>query len=380
MGHAAKGSRGVVRNRPCRPSLERGMERNWVRLRLDQRLRRNLEIRAAVMAGIRSFFAGEGFLEVDPPALVPLPGMEPHLIPFSTMVVDGRGQSLRFHLHTSPEYALKKLLTAGIERLYAMGHVFRNGEISPLHNPEFTLLEWYRTGTDYRSLMSDCEALLVHLAGGLGLGMQISYQGTPLDLRPPWPRISLGEAMRRHAGVDLEEIQDLEGLVSIAVSKGHSDVTTSWAWEDVFYKIFLTEVEPRLPTSVPFFLVDYPKEMAALARLKPGAPRWAERFELYLAGVELANGFSELTDAEEQAERLAKERDQRRGMGQEIYPVDASFLEALRMGMPEAAGIALGVDRLVMLLADAPSIEEVMAFPAEDLVREWRQSHEAFGD
>lgn len=356
------------------------MERNWIRLRSDQRLRRNLDIRSSVMAGIRSFFAAEGFLEVDPPALIPLPGMEPHLTPFATMWHNASGEPLRFYLHTSPEYALKKLLTAGIERLYSMGHVFRNGEISTLHNPEFTLLEWYRAGTDYRSLMSDCEALLVHLANGLGLGTQISYQGIPLDLRPPWPRISLGEAMRRHAGVNLEEVQDLEALVSVAVAKGHSEVSISWAWEDVFYKIFLTEVEPQLPKSVPFFLVDYPQEMAALARLKPGAPRWAERFELYLAGVELANAFSELTDAEEQAKRLERERDQRTGMGQGLYPVDASFLEALRMGMPEAAGIALGVDRLVMLLADAPSIQEVLAFPAEDLMREWALSYQTCRD
>ncbi len=362
------------------PGPEMGMERNWTMLRTDRRLRRNLEIRAAVMAGIRSFFATEGFLEVDPPALVPLPGMEPHLSPFSTMMLHGEGHPLRFHLHTSPEYALKKLLTAGIERLYAMGHVFRNGEVSPLHNPEFALLEWYRAGTDYRTLMSDCEALLLHLLKGLGLGTEVSYQGIHLDLRPPWPRISLGEAMRGYAGVDLEEIQDLEAFVSVALSKGYTEVDTSWAWEDVFYKIFLTEVEPRLPRSVPFFLVDYPKEMAALARIKPGAPRWAERFELFLAGVELANAFSELTDPEEQAERLQRERDQRRAIGQEVYPVDASFLEALRMGMPEAAGIALGVDRLVMLLADAPSIQEVMAFPAQDLVKEWRLSHEACQD
>jgi len=350
-------------------------ERNWRRLKEDKGLRRNLEIRARVLSGIRAFFAAEGFLEVDPPALVPLPGMEPHLSPFSTTWVDGEGGAMRFYLHTSPEYALKKLLTAGIERLYALGHVFRNGEISHLHNPEFALLEWYRAGADYGSLMSDCEALVLHLARELGLGRQIGYQGVTLDLTPPWPRIAVGEAMRRHAGLDLEEIRDLETLVSAALAKGYRDVTAEWPWEDVFYKIFLSEVEPRLPKSAPFFLVDYPVEMASLARAKPGSPRWAERFELYMAGLELANAFSELTDPEEQERRLRRERDERRRLGQELYPVDASFLEALRRGMPEAAGIALGVDRLVMILSDAPSIREVMAFPGEDLMQEWRLSH-----
>jgi lysyl-tRNA synthetase class 2 len=350
-------------------------ERNWLRLREDASLRRNLEVRAKVLAGIRSFFAQKGFLEIDPPALVPLPGMEPHLIPFSTDLLDREGEGRRFFLHTSPEYALKKLLSAGLPRIYALGHAFRNGEISVTHNPEFTLLEWYRAGADYQALMEDCERLFMHLLEALGLGHGVPYQGRTLELKPPWPRIAVAEAMRRHAGVDLDACTGLEEFIAVARHKGYEEVDAGWPWEDVFYRIFLQEVEPNLPTASPFFLMDYPVEMGALARPKPGAPRWAERFELYAGGLELANAFSELTDAKEQGRRLRREQDQRVCTGQEHYPVDTSFLAALEKGMPPAAGIALGVDRLVMILVDAADIREVLPFPAEDLIAEWEQAY-----
>ena len=350
-------------------------QRNWIRLREDPRFRKNLELRAKVLAGIRAFFAREGFLEIDPPILVPLPGMEPHLVPFSTTLLDQAGRARGFHLHTSPEYALKKILSAGLKRIYALGHVFRNGEISPTHNPEFTLLEWYRAGEDYSALMADCEAMVVHLTETLGMDLRITYREKPLDLTPPWARIPLGEAMREHAGVDLERITTLEALVEAAREKGYGEVSLSWPWEDVFYRIFLQEVEPRLPSHRPFFLVDYPVEMAALARPKPGAPRWVERFELYAGGLELANAFSELTDPVEQRRRLYEEHRQREAIGQVAYPVDVSFLEALERGMPDSAGIALGVDRVVMLLADAPAIRDTLPFPGEDLIEEWEQTY-----
>jgi lysyl-tRNA synthetase class 2 len=346
-----------------------------VRLRGDAELRRNLEVRGNVLGGIRAFFQGEGFLEIDPPLLVPLPGMEPHLVPLACDLEDPGGGTRRFYLHTSPEYALKKLLSAGLTRIYSLGHVFRGGEISAAHNPEFTLLEWYRAGEDYASLMEDCQALVDHLRRMLHLPPAILYQGRRLDLRPPWPRIAVGDAMREHAGVELEAVGCLEDLVAIARDKGYREVSLEWPWEDVFYRIFLQEVEPRLPGDRPFFLVDYPAEMAALARPKPGAARWVERFELYAGGLELANAFSELTDPGEQRRRLEAERRQRLALGREAYPVDASFLEALERGMPPSAGIALGVDRLVMLLVDAGQIRQVLPFPAEDLLQEWDRMH-----
>jgi lysyl-tRNA synthetase class 2 len=350
------------------------IERNWLRLRNDRTLRRNLALRAKILAGIRSFFAGEDFLEIDPPALVPLPGMEPHLIPFRTTLLDRELKARPFHLHTSPEYALKKLLSAGLERIYALGHVFRNGEISASHNPEFTLLEWYRVGADYRDLMADCERLVVHLTERLGMRLRIHHQGMAMDLAPPWPRFAVGEIMLRHAAVDLEGVATLEDLLEVAHRKGYVEATREWPWEDVFYRIFLQEVEPHLPKDKPFFLIDYPVEMAALARPKPGAPRWVERFELYAGELELANAFSELTDPHEQRNRLIAEQRQRARMGRDSFPVDKAFLEALERGLPPCAGIALGVDRLVMLLVDARQIRDVLPFPAEDLLEDWSKA------
>jgi len=350
--------------------------RNWVRMRTDSRLRGRMVLRARTLAGIRGFLDGKGFMEVDPPCLVPLPGMEPHLDPFSTALKDHAGRCRTFYLHTSPEYALKKLLCAGFERIYSLVHVFRNGEISDTHNPEFTMLEWYRVGADYRILMEDCEGLVVHLCRELGLPLRRRYAGHFLDLTPPWPRISLGEAMERFACLDLNKIRDQAALVDAARRKGYSEVDPSWAWEDVFYRIFLQEVEPRLPKDRPFFLVDYPVEMGALARVCPDDSRWVERFELYMGGLELANAFSELTDPGEQRRRLMAERMQRATMGKDAYPVDRTFLEALEQGLPPSAGIALGVDRLLMILADARRIREVLPFPTEDLLHEWERCWE----
>jgi len=346
-------------------------ERNWMRLRRDPRLGEILELRAEVFRGIRCFFHERGFLEIDAPALVPVPGMEPHLDPMPVEAGPVKeGQEVRFYLHTSPEYCMKKLLCAGLGRIYCLGHVFRAGEVSSTHNPEFMLLEWYRPGEDYKAMMADCQDLVLYLAKLVGKGDEIcgAPPGSSFLLHPPWPRITVWKAMREHAGVDLEDVGGLEDLIDVAHEKGYHEVDSSWPWEDVFYKIFLQEVEPNLPRNRPFFLVDYPVEMASLARRKPGAPRWAERFELYAGELELANGFSELTDPLEQETRLLAEKSQRATMGKEVYPVDYSFLEALRLGMPEAAGVALGVDRLIMLLSGSTQIREVLPFPMVDLL------------
>ena len=301
--------------------------------------------------------------------------MEPHLEPLAVEVTGRKEEKNRFFLHTSPEYALKKLLTGGLTRIYAMGHVFRNGEISATHNPEFMMLEWYRAGADYRDLMDDCEALVLHLAGKLGLKNELTYRGLPIRLKTPWPRIEIPKVLREYAGVDLDEITTHEALVESALKKGYDEVDYAWPWEDVFYKIFFREVEPHLPKDRPYFLTDYPLEMGALARKKPSNARYAERFELYAGGLELANAFSELTDPVEQSERLADEQKQRADQGCEAFPVDVTFLEALRTGMPSSAGIALGVDRLVMLLLDVPSLRDVLPFPMEDLLQEWDTVH-----
>jgi lysyl-tRNA synthetase class 2 len=350
-------------------------EPNWIRMAGDPILRRNLELRSKILAGIRDFFSAEGFLEVDPPALVPLAGMEPHLDPMEVRLTDQKGRSRPFHLHTSPEYAMKKLLSAGLERIYSLSHAFRNGEISDHHNPEFMLLEWYRAGEDYTKLIEDCERLVSHLLKRLGSGWKLRYGDLEIDLRPPWPRLGIREIFLSHAGVDLEKITDTKRLAAAARKLGLEEVDGSWQWDDIFFLIFLKEVEPALPRERPCFLVDYPVEMASLARRKPQAPRWAERFELYAGGLELANAFSELTDPVEQRQRLFAERSHRERMGKTLYPMDESFLEALERGLPDCAGIALGVDRLVMLLAGASSIREVIPFPAGDLIADWERAH-----
>lgn len=344
---------------------------NWMRLRKDERLRRNLEVRAMVLRGIREFFHKQGFLEVDPPVLVPLPGMEPHLDPIGVEVRDGWG-TRRFFLHTSPEYCMKKLICGGMERIYALTHAFRGGEISDTHNPEFTILEWYRAHETYEGIMRDCEDLIVFLAERL---REQGLAGDAPCFRPPWLRIKVGEAMAQYAGINLECLESVEELIILARSKGYHGIEESWSFEDIFYKIFFREVEPMLPNNEPFFLIDYPVEMASLARRKTLSSRWAERFELYAGNLELANGFSELTDPSEQEERLKREFEQRKVLGKELYEIDASFLQALKMGLPPCAGVALGVDRLIMFLIRAGSIREVMPFPWEDLLMDWRMSH-----
>ena len=346
----------------------------WKRLLNNPVLRRRLETRGRILRALREFFWKEGFLEIDVPVLVPLPGMEPHLKPIPVSVRTGQGERVRFYLHTSPEYALKKLLTAGYERIFSLTHAFRDAEVSTTHNPEFTLLEWYRAGSDTSALMRDCENLFLAVADQLGFGASLRYLGETIDLRPPWPRLTVAEATREFAGVEISGRTSLEELVEIARRKGYHEATTDWPWDDVFFLIFLNEVEPRFPKDRPLFLTDYPVQMGALARRKPGDPATVERFELYVGGLELANAFGELTDSAEQRERLERERDLRRKLGHEVYPVDESFLEALEEGMPSAAGIALGVDRLVMLFTDAPRISDVLAFPFEALLEDLRKS------
>src|SRR5690606_3358376 len=273
----------------------------------------------------------------------------------------GEGQVTR-HLHTSPEFAMKKLLVAGVPRLFQLARCFRNGERSRLHHPEFTMLEWYRAGASYRELMADCEALL-RTAAPL-----YSWEGRTADPAEPWLYLSVAEAFREWAGIDLlatapdpekprlDLLADAARPLGIAPHEGDD-------WEDLFFRIFLDRIEPRLGIGAPAILYDYPISMAALARPKPGDPRLAERFEVYLCGVEIANAFGELTDAAEQRRRFARDRAAKEARYGFSYPVDEDFLAALEYGMPESAGIALGFDRLVMLAAGASRIDDVLWAP-----------------
>jgi lysyl-tRNA synthetase class 2 len=342
-------------------------EPNWKRLKTDAAYRGRMLARTKILAEIRGFFASRGFLEVETPTLVALPGMEPHLDPFVSRLVRHDGAVFEGHLITSPEYAMKKLLAGGAERIFEIAKCFRNGEPwDGSHNPEFTMIEWYRANADYLSLMADTEELAASVAAAVTGSPRIRFGGRDIDLTPPWTRMSVKEAMAKYAGIDLDRaIDDPAWFRDEAAAKGCT-LTAEDSWDDVFFKIFLRDVEPKLGVDRPLILHEYPRSMAALARMKPGDSRYAERFEAYCGGLELANAFSELNDAAEQRRRLEEERDLREKMGRHGYGIDEAFLEAVGQ-MPPSAGIALGVDRLVMLVTDAPTIRDVLFFPAGDL-------------
>jgi elongation factor P--(R)-beta-lysine ligase len=329
--------------------------------------RAHLETRGRVAAAIRRFFAERGFVEVETPALQVSPGLEPHLQAFATELTEpGEGKRRRY-LHTSPEFAMKKLLVAGVPRLFQLAHCFRDGERSPTHHPEFTMLEWYRAGASYRDLMADCEALLRAVLGAAGRE-RFTWHGEVADPGAPWRYLSVAEAFQRYGGIDLlatapdPAAPSLALLAAAAAPLGLAPHPGD-SWEDLFFRIFLERIEPSLGVGAPAILYDYPISMAALARAKPGDPRLAERFELYVCGLELANAFGELTDAAAQRRRFHVDQEAKRRRYGEAYPVDEDFLAALAAGMPESAGIALGVDRLVMLASGAETIEDVLWAP-----------------
>ena len=340
---------------------------NWERLRTDIAYRTKMEKRAMILAAVRDFFRSKHFLEVETPTLVSVPGMEPHLDPFRTSLMRIDGARRDAHLITSPEYSMKKLLAGGLERIFEITRSYRNGEPwDGGHNPEFTMIEWYRANADYTAIMSDLEQMVASIAKTVVSSEKVQYQGKEIDLSAPWSRMTVAEAFDRYAGIDLGRgIDDPEWFRGAVVAK---DVLLqdSDSFDDVFFKLFLRDIEPKLGTDRPVILYEYPRSMAALARIKSSDSRYAERFEAYCGGMELCNAFSELNDAAEQRRRLEEERTLRRTLGKDDYGVDEAFLKAVGM-MPESAGIALGIDRLVMLLTDTATISDVLFFPARNI-------------
>lgn len=329
--------------------------------------------RTTLNQSIRDFFNKHGFLEVETPILTQTPGMEPHLTPFETKLhlpqnicakKHPRGQhSLPFYLNHSPELYMKRLLghknpleqSDHFGKIFQITKVFRNGEIGgPHHNPEFTMLEWYRKNADYKDLMTDCENLIMIVSRN------------PICTRPdilpppPWPKASTRELFFKHTGIDLLKNRTTSKFKKTAIQKGH-DVKNCTDWDDIFFKIFLNKIEPHLPKT-PIFITDYPASQAALARLKKEEPFFAERFELYINGIELCNAFSELIDPKEQRARLIKEQNQRHKMGKTVFPIDKEFLKAIGRIQTPSAGIALGLDRLLMILLNKKHINEVLLF------------------
>ena len=295
------------------------------------RRRGALTERGAIFNRVRAFFQQKGYLEVETPFRIPAPAPEPHIDAIA---------SAGWFLQTSPELCMKRLLAAGYERIFQICRCWREGERGERHLSEFTMLEWYRAGADYLSLMEETEALLLTAAGA----ERIRYRGRSIELAQPWERITVRQAFGRYAGTTAEE----------ALAAGR------------FEEIMVEAIEPRLGLARPTFIYDYPASEAALSRLKQGEPAVAERFELYIGGLEIANAFSELTDAAEQRRRFEAGSAERAGLGKAVYPMAEKFLAALEE-MPESAGIALGLDRLVMVLLDADCIDEVVAFTTEEL-------------
>ncbi len=344
------------------------MHPRWKKLKESAHLRQNLTARAKALAAARAFFDAHGYIEVETPIAVAKPGMEPHLEPFETAVADPFGRRYPAFLITSPEYAMKKLLVAGFPKIYQFAKCFRNGEaFEGRHNPEFTMLEWYRAGVDYLAIMDETEALVKRVAEKAVYKTVIERNGRLIDLAAPWERLTVRDAMRKHAGVDLDAAIDDAGILRAkAAELGHA-LPEDASWDDAFFSVFLNAVEPHLGVERPVFLHAYPVSMAALSKASARDPRYAERFELYIGGLEIANAFTELTDAKEQRKRLEEERGLRKKLGRTDYAVDEDFLAALEEGMPESGGIALGFDRLMMLLLGEDDIRDVMAFPADSM-------------
>lgn len=332
--------------------------------------RSRLLTRNRLTRATRAFFESRNFVEVDTAILQLSPGNEAHLAAFATSLKAPDGESTPLFLHTSPEFACKKLLAAGEPRLFTLARVFRNGERSALHHPEFTMLEWYRAAVPYTVLMEDCAALLRCAAEGTALPWR--YRGREADPTALPERLTVAAAFATHAGIDLAATLEVPGgdreAFAAAARRSGVRVADDDTWSDIFARVLAERVEPHLGQGRPTILDRYPIVEAALARACPDDPRFAERFELYLCGVELANAFGELTDATEQRRRFEQDMTLRAERYGDPYPIDEDLLAAVAV-MPAASGIALGFDRLAMLAAGAERIEQVMWTPVVDPAR-----------
>jgi len=297
--------------------------------------KKNLWLRAQIIQAVRTFFIDNDYLEIETPIRIPAPAPEVHI----EAEVSGD-----WFLHTSPELCMKRLLAAGYPRIFQICRCFRQKERGRMHLPEMTMLEWYGAGNNYFDMMDQCEKMIRFAARRAGFEDYLVYQGKSIDLKAPWSRMSVTDAFDRFASVSMETA----------------------VLQDRFDEMMIIDIEPNIGHKKPLFLYDYPAVGASLARLKPENSSLAERFELYICGMELCNAFTELTDPVEQRIRFEKEQKIRSESGKQVYPLPEKFLESLQL-MPEASGVALGIDRLVMLFANTKSIDGVVAFTPEEL-------------
>lgn len=343
----------------------------WQRLKKHPELWNRYLIRERVINAIRKFFQDQNFHEIEPTYLSgSLPPESFHEV-FQTTLLDRNRKQTNAYLPTSPEPFLKKLLSAGIGNCFCLSKAFRNTESgSQIHNPEFTILEWYRINCDYFQLMDDCEKLLKFVFASIfeasHQNFQLKYQNNLIDLSGNWERLSMCDVFRKYAMVDLKDVLNLKDIRLIAKRKGYH-VGPNDTWENIFNQIFLNEIEPHLGQGKPIIIYDFPVQLAALSRKKTDDPEFSERFEFYIGGMELGDAYTELTDWREQEQRFSFEQNERQRLGKTIHPIDMDFNQALKLGLPESAGIAVGVDRLIMLFTNSSDISDTMFFPARDL-------------
>jgi lysyl-tRNA synthetase class 2 len=334
-------------------------------------------IREKVLNAIRRFFSDRGFHEIEVPYLASCLPPESYLDVFETTLLSRDRTPRRMFLTTSPEAAIKKLLVAGVGNCFSLCKSFRNTEdTSFTHTPEFTILEWYRVDSDYTDIMRDCEELVLYINTYLQRTSdenknmrptELVYQKKKINLQMPWERLTMCEAFATHAGFDLADALTRETLIPIAKKKGYT-IGENDTWEELFHQIFLNEVEKHLGQGRPTIIYDYPAVLAALSRRKKSDPRFAERFEFYIEGLELGDAYSELTDWKEQLARFEKEKAEIVRLGKTQHPIDMDFISSLRIGMPKAGGIAVGVDRLIMLFADVADISDTLFFPIQEMI------------
>lgn len=332
----------------------------WRNLRAHPELWERYFVREKVIKAIRTFFEKERFHEVETPLLTSRPAAESYLDVFKTTLLDRNRTPKDAYLYTSPEMPLKKLMVAGIGDCYSLTKAFRNMETdSYFHNPEFTVLEWYRVNADYFDIMKDCEKLLRAIAGD-----SITYQGKIIDFTSPWERITVVEAFEKYAQVNFDDF--FNNAPAIARKKGYK-VEKHSTWEELYNQIFLNEVEQNLGVGKPTIVYEYPAAVAALSNKKASDPRFCQRFEFYIAGIELGDAYDELTDPVEIEQRFEEQMKEIQRLGKTTYDYDRDFIDALKVGMPRSSGIAVGVDRLIMLFADVTDIADTLFFPAKEL-------------
>ncbi len=348
--------------------------KTWQKLKRNPSLFKKYFIREQVFRATRSFFELEHFHEVETPLLVANPLAESYLEIFETDVLDRHRNVQKGYLSTSPENSLKKLLVAGIGDCYSLTKSFRNMETYSLtHNPEFTILEWYRVGVGYEKIMEDCEQLFLSIyktlvadSNGESTQCQLEYQGHTIDLSAPWERLTMKQAFQKWANVDFDRFLDEKQARIIAREKGYS-VEEKNTWEELYNQIFLNEVEPNLGYKKPTILYEFPGSMGALARKKPSDPRYSERFEFYIAGIELGDCYSELTNPTEQELRFNHELEEIKRLGKTSYEYDRDFIDALKEGLPQCSGMAIGMDRVIMVFGNVRDIAETLFFPGKEM-------------